>query len=697
MQGAPSRLRRSGLCAGRTDVALLTSPDSFGLWRAATRTGREPQSRGRYTSFWQRVRQTLVTDILDEAMLRTAGFHCFLWACSNLEWIPSASKAPSVILRPVSTATCTLYSHVPYMDKASQALAHGVPTGVPRSYRAVADHSGVPCSTLYHRAHGRQSIEAKAQAQQYLVPFEEQAVVKFILQMAELGTPVRIKYIPSIAFTATRHRSEADRPAEPPNKNWSKAFETRHPELRARKVRALDWNRHEKNIYHKIEHWFELIAKVLEEPAVLDENVYNMDETGVMPSMLGSVKALAGRKDLRDYRGARVKRTVVTAIECISADGRYLDPMVIWPGATHRSNWTTYPTPGWHYACSESGYTDSQISFEWLTRVFDPQTKERANGKPRLLICDGFGTHETLEILEHCFANNIRLCRLPSHTSHKLQPCDVAVFAPLKTAYRDAVERLERGGVNTIGKQHFTSLYSSARKAAFTKRNIRAGWSKCGLTPLNPQRVLKDMEKPLTELSEAARDLTLVLRGLQHETPTLPVVPVTPVTPVTAEAFASLRDMILERDAHAMDDAERQNLKRHLDKLTRAAQTSIAEGALLQEDNRFVRKMNNEAKVRRSTKSLVLGKARVISYEDLEAVRLKRLQKEADKASKSKRGQRRKGEAKKACISGVVVDDVQSGAPGLATYALQANEQQPEYDIGVLDPCPGRAPTARMW
>jgi hypothetical protein len=291
-------------------------------------------------------------------------------------------------------------------------------------------------------------------------------------------------------------------------------------------------------------------------------------------------------------------------------DFRYLNPMVIWPRSTHRSNWTTYSTPGWHYACSESGYTDSQISFEWLTCVFDPQTKARANGKPRLLICDGFGTHETLEILEHCFANNIRLCRLPSHTSHKLQPCDVAVFAPLKTAYRDAVERLERGGVNTIGKQHFTSLYSSARKAAFTQRNIRAGWSKCGLTPLNPQRVLKNMEKPLTESSEAAGDLaagdlTLVPRGLQHETPALPVVPVTPVTPVTAEAFASLRDMILERDAHAMHDAERQNLKRHLDKLTRTAQTSIAEGALLQEDNRFVRKMNNEAKVRRSTKSLV--------------------------------------------------------------------------------------------
>ncbi len=97
-----------------------------------------------------------------------------------------------------------------------------------------------------------------------------------------------------------------------------------------------------------------------------------MDETGVMLSMLGSVKVLVGKDDLRDYRGAGVKRTMVSAIECVSADGRSLLPLIIWPASTHRSKWTTYPTPGWHYARSENGYNDSKISLEWLTCVFDP-------------------------------------------------------------------------------------------------------------------------------------------------------------------------------------------------------------------------------------------------------------------------------------------------------------------------------------
>ncbi len=41
--------------------------------------------------------------------------------------------------------------------------------------------------------------------------------------------------------------------------------------------------------------------------------------------------------------------------------------------------------------------------------------------------------------------------------------------------------------------------------------------------------------------------------------------------------------------------------------------------------------MNNEAKVRRSTRLIVLGKAKVISYKDIKEVRVKRTTKEVIK------------------------------------------------------------------
>jgi hypothetical protein len=76
---------------------------------------------------------------------------------------------------------------------------------------------------------------------------------------------------------------------------------------------------------------FKIIEGVLQDPAIVPENVYNMNETVVTLSMLSCVKVLVGEDDPRDYSGAVVKRTMVTAIECISADGRALLPLIIWP------------------------------------------------------------------------------------------------------------------------------------------------------------------------------------------------------------------------------------------------------------------------------------------------------------------------------------------------------------------------------
>jgi hypothetical protein len=549
------------------------------------------------------------------------------------------------------------------MDRASKVLAQAPPSDTPRTWAALSEWGDVPLHTLYYRAHGRPSREEKAQRQQYLTVEEEKALVTFLLLMSSLGQPVRIKYIPSLAFSIARRRSTPNKPIKPPGKNWARAFEKRQPELKARRVRSIDWNRHEKNIHNKITEWFEVIGKVLHDPAVLPENVYNMDETGVMLSMLGSVKVLVGRDDLRGYRGAGVKRTMVTAVECISADGRSLLPLIIWPASTHRSNWTTHPTPGWHYGHSENGYNDSKICLEWLTRVFDPQTRGLANGKPRVLICDGFGTHETLEILEFCFEHNITLCRLPSHTSHKLQPCDVGVFAPLKTAYRDDVERLNRGGIDKVGKEHFTYLYQPARDRALTKRNIKAGWAATGLFPFDPKRVLRDIPKPLAELTVPDRPVEFCP---QDE---VLLTPVTPVTPMTTEGLSSLHNLI-KQDACASE-----RLQRRVQKLASAAQISFAKQHLLQDHNRLLAKINNEAKVRRSTKSVVLGKAKVMSFEDLEEARVKRAAK--DKATADK-GKRKRGRKRK----------------------------NPVPEVGVLEPEPEvigeaaepwRAPVARMY
>src|SRR5437762_2001425 len=160
--------------------------------------------------------------------------------------------------------------------------------------------------------------------------------------MSRNGYPIPVKFLRSLAQVIVRQRSSAfhihltDDAVKPPGKNWPQGFYKRHPELKSRRVKALDWSRHDHNIYNKVAHWFTVIGKELNDPAILRENVYNMDETGVLLSVFNSLKVLTGEDDL-SYKGAGVKWTLITAIECISADGRSLHPLIIWPAATHRS------------------------------------------------------------------------------------------------------------------------------------------------------------------------------------------------------------------------------------------------------------------------------------------------------------------------------------------------------------------------
>ncbi|KAJ6016491.1 hypothetical protein N7540_011082 [Penicillium herquei] len=481
----------------------------------------------------------------------------------------------------------------------SMSQAHQNPARM--SYAIRSRLAGIPVSTLWRRANNKPSLADKAVNQQYLTPQEEQALVEY----TTATYPLPVKFLRSLALIIVRQRSSNFQITDPglevrlPGKNWPQGFYRRHPQLKARRLRVIDWKRDDRQIEDKVRHWFAIIGRELADPAILPENVYNMDETGVLLSVLNSLKVLVSKDNLRKHRGTTVKRTLVTVVECICADGRSLHPLIIWPAATHRSSWTTHPTPRWHFACSKTGYTNTEISLYWVQHVFDPQTRDRAGDRPRLLICDGFGTHESPEVMKFCFANRIILCRLPSHTSHKLQPCDVGVFSPLKTAYRAQVEQACRAGVSNIGKPHFTYLYNCARKEAFTSRNIQSAWSKSGLFPFDPSRVLRDIQSRPEAQTTTPVEHPTESSNLHH-------------TPNTSEEFALLRSEV-EQDTQNLDGV----CKRRLQTLSRAAEMVFAERALLLEENRILFEQNNEKTCRQSSSLTVVGHVKVMSYEDI--------------------------------------------------------------------------------
>lgn len=125
-------------------------------------------------------------------------------------------------------------------DRASQILVQEYPAGIPKSFRAVADHADVPRSTLQHRARGQRSIEDKAASQFYLRAAEEKALVNYVIHQDALGLSVRVKYLPSVASSLACKPCLANRLKKPPGKNWPQHFCKRHADtLKASKSRAL--------------------------------------------------------------------------------------------------------------------------------------------------------------------------------------------------------------------------------------------------------------------------------------------------------------------------------------------------------------------------------------------------------------------------------------------------------------------------
>ncbi len=150
-----------------------------------------------------------------------------------------------------------------------------------------------------------------------------------------------------------------------------------------------------------------------------------------------------------------------------------------------------------------------------------------------------------------------------------------------------------------------------------------------------------------------------------------------------------------------------------MQKLANAAQISFAERALLYDQNQMLTRMNNEAKVRRSTRSVVLGKAKVMSFKDIEVARAARAAKDVIKG-KGKRGRKRKSTV-------LEVDEPEAEAePEVARAGKEAingrgkrgrkresaapeadeheHEPEPEPEVTRMTdaPVPWRAPVARM-
>lgn len=82
-----------------------------------------------------------------------------------------------------------------------------------------------------------------------------------------------------------------------------------------------------------------------------------------------------------------------------------------------------------------------------------------------------------------------------------MQPLDVGIFSPLKTALAHKQAVLFRSGVRRIEKAEWLEHFIEAREKAIMERNILSAWRGAGLFPENMHRILHQLAEISSPIS----------------------------------------------------------------------------------------------------------------------------------------------------------------------------------------------------
>jgi hypothetical protein len=97
-----------------------------------------------------------------------------------------------------------------------------------------------------------------------------------------------------------------------------------------------------------------------------------------------------------------------------------------------------------------------------------------------------------MRFIKYCDKNRILLAIFPAHSTHTLQPLDVAIFGPLSTNYTKQLRAFinDSQGLTRLTKRDFFRLFWPTWEATFTTENILKAFRTTGLYPFNPDYVI---------------------------------------------------------------------------------------------------------------------------------------------------------------------------------------------------------------
>ena len=353
----------------------------------------------------------------------------------------------------------------------------------------------IPKSSLRDHLSGK-TKSRKIRATTILTKEEEALIIQYMDEMLEIGQPLTPQMLKLKAAEVCQGRLTPFKDGIP-GESWLYWFRQRHLHLVMRVPQGLPHARAKAMNPITCHGFYSNLLQLYNKFQYPHSHIWNVDESGCNASISGLAKVLA-RKDVRSVH-AQIpnEREWLSVLTSINAAGSYIPHFFIFKGKRRLKDYIHLYRAGTTMAMQDKGYMTSYLFSRWMDHfiehLHDLQLLSPSNR--HLIILDGHKSHLTLEVIQKAKEHGVDMLSLPFHTSHALQPLDVACFKPFKTAfraYRDKYMMDKHGG--KVEKDTLAYWVDLALTKALSKSNIMAGFRATGIWPLNLERMQTKME-----------------------------------------------------------------------------------------------------------------------------------------------------------------------------------------------------------
>lgn len=347
----------------------------------------------------------------------------------------------------------------------------------------------IPKATLCRHAANRNKIANgafKRMGKSTTLPANvEEELVSHILKLEEALFSLTTCDIRKLAYDITEKNGITNvfnREKKIAGKRWFYGFMRRHSNLKLRRPESTVFN------HKNMDNFLDLLERLYVENALDATRVYNVAQRQFSAVQKKPRKIIGQRgKQHVDNDHHQVETTMVC---CANADGQFIAPMIIFKSERKSPELSLGAPSGSLIEISETGRINSDLFKKWLKHFIE--TAKPNKERNILLLLDGPSCHcKHLEALLLAREHGVILLQLPGHTTHRLQPLDVAFFKPMKTFYTQATEKwLNCNPAVEVTELQVVRLLAEAYEKA-RELKIENGFRTVGICPVD-RRVFEE-------------------------------------------------------------------------------------------------------------------------------------------------------------------------------------------------------------